>query len=196
MKLKIKILKDKEDNLMVSFPYNHQFVQKVKSIEGYRWHPEGKYWSFPNANGTLEKILEVFEGEKVYIDPALRTNEFPSPLVGKGKGEGEFKDLRRELLSRKYSYKTVKAYIYFNRDFLNFIQKNSSEINDNDIKEYLVYLSEKKEASTSTLNQAINALKFYYGTMLKKKFVYEVKRPRKDKKTSCSFKQGRSRKNL
>jgi len=32
------------------------------------------------------------------------------------------------------------------------------------------------------LNQAINALKFYYGTILKKKFVYEVRRPKKDKK--------------
>jgi site-specific recombinase XerD len=32
------------------------------------------------------------------------------------------------------------------------------------------------------LNQAINALKFYYGTLLKKKFLYEIKRPRKDKK--------------
>jgi site-specific recombinase XerD len=32
------------------------------------------------------------------------------------------------------------------------------------------------------LNQAINALKFYYGSMLKKKFLYEIKRPRKDKK--------------
>lgn len=45
-----------------------------------------------------------------------------------------------------------------------------------------MYLGEKKGAATSTLNQAINALKFYYGTVLKKKFAYEVKRHRKDKK--------------
>jgi len=42
---------------------------------------------------------------------------------------------------------------------------------------------EEKESATSTLNQAINALKFYYGTMLKKKFPYEIKRPRKHKKS-------------
>ncbi|MFH1335438.1 MAG: site-specific tyrosine recombinase/integron integrase [Candidatus Zixiibacteriota bacterium] len=93
-----------------------------------------------------------------------------------------FEDLRRELVSRKYSYKTVKGYIYYNRDFLNFIGKKPSEINDSDIKDYLLYLAEEKQSATSTLNQAINALKFYYGTMLKKRFVYEVKRPRKDKK--------------
>jgi hypothetical protein len=36
--------------------------------------------------------------------------------------------------------------------------------------------------TTSTLNQTINTLKFYYGTMLRKKLVYEVRRPRKDEK--------------
>ena len=163
--MKIKILKDRENNLIVSFPYNPQFVEKIKTIKGHRWHPEEKYWSFPNSDGTLEKILKVFEGEKIYIDPAI-----------------QLEDLRKELDSRKYSYKTVKAYIHFNRDFLNFIKKNPSETNNNDIKDYLVYLFEKKRASTSTLNQAINALKFYYGNILKRKFVFEVKRPRKDKK--------------
>jgi integrase/recombinase XerD len=74
---------------------------------------------------------------------------------------------------------------------LGFAVKRPSEITDNDIKDYLlypapircgVYLVEEKESATSTLNQAINALNFYYGTMLKKKFMYEIKRPRKDKK--------------
>jgi len=50
------------------------------------------------------------------------------------------------------------------------------------LKDYLVYLFEKKRASTFTSNQAINALKFYYGNMLKRKFVFGVKRLEKDKK--------------
>jgi site-specific recombinase XerD len=44
------------------------------------------------------------------------------------------------------------------------------------------YLVKDKNIATSTLNIAINALKFYYGTILKRKFVYDIKRPRKDKK--------------
>ncbi len=96
--------------------------------------------------------------------------------------EHNFEDLRRELVSRKYSYKTVKRYIYYNRDFLSFIKKETADVRESDIKDYLVYLAEEKESATATLNQAINALKFYYGTMLKKKFLYEIKRPRKDKK--------------
>ena len=41
---------------------------------------------------------------------------------------------------------------------------------------------EQRKVSTSTLNIIINALKFYFGNVLKKRFIYEVKRPKKDKK--------------
>ncbi len=177
----VKVLRIDQSRILVSFSYNPDFVQKVKSIEGYKYHPEGKYWSFPNRNGTLQKILKVFEAERIYIDPSLKIQKIPAPLAGECEGYN-FKDLKRELLSRKYSYKTVKAYIYFSRDFLRFADKNPYEINDSDIKNYLLYLAEEKRFATSTLNQAINALKFYYGSMLKKNFVYEIKRPRKDKK--------------
>jgi len=54
-------------------------------------------------------------------------------------------------------------------------------ISDSEIKDYLVHLAEERQSATSTLNQAINALKFYYGIMLKRRFIYEVVRPRKDK---------------
>ncbi len=196
MDLKIKILKDKENNLIVSFPYNPQFVEKIKTIKGHRWHPDGKYWSFLNTNGTLERILKDFEGEEVYIDPSLQSL-YSSHCEAKPKQSQvkkchselvshspiyNFEDLRRELVSRKYSYKTVKVYLYYNKNLLNFTGKKPSEINDNDIKNYLLYLAEDKKSATSTLNQAINALKFYYGSMLKCKFLYEIRRPCRDRK--------------
>ena len=160
----------------------------VKSIEGHRWHPDKKYWSFTSSDGTLKKILKAFENEEIHLDPVLkgtvpdlRTKR--SEVVESGLSpKFDFEDLRRELVSRKYSYKTVKSYIYYNKDLLTFADRQPSKINDNDIKDYLLYLAEEKQSATSTLNQAINALKFYYGTTLKKKFIYEVKRPRKDKK--------------
>jgi integrase/recombinase XerD len=192
--------------ITVAFPYNPLRVEKVRTIEGRKWHKDRKCWNFPDSDGTLEKILEVFKGEEIHIDPVLQAEISGSPIrqnltlakpstqspsLAK-RGEGKFSDkklsatpfddLKRELLSRKYSYKTVKGYLYYNRDFLNFIDKNPFDIQESDIKDYLLYLAEEKQSATSTLNQAINALKFCYGTMLKRKFVYEVKRPRKDKK--------------
>jgi len=51
-------------------------------------------------------------------------------------------------------------------------------VTNGDIRNYLYHLANDK--STSTLNIAINALKFYY--VLKRRFVYEIKRPKEDKK--------------
>lgn len=183
----VAVSKNDSGRITVSFPYDPQLVAKVKTVEGRKWHKDEKYWSFPNSDGILEKILEVFEGEEIHIDPALQYPKpviarYPEPVEGPKQSLHNFEDLRRELVSRKYSYKTIKGYVYYNKDFLNFTGKSPYAITDNDIKDYLAYLAEEKQSATSTLNQAINALKFYYGAMLKKKFVYEVKRPRKDKK--------------
>ena len=146
----ITVSKDDSGWITIAFPYNPQLVAKVRTIEGRKWHNDKKYWSFPNSDGTLEKILEVFKGEEIRVDPDLRaqltnpsiirnptlaTPTPQSPSLVK-RGEGRFSDkklsiitpyntfeyLRRELVSRKYSYRTVKGYLYYNRDFLSFIK--------------------------------------------------------------------------
>ena len=80
--------------------------------------------------------------------------------------------MRRELSSRKYSPKTIKTYIRFNEDLLKFAGKNPDGITNSDVKDYLSYIVEQREVFTSTLNIAINALKFYYGEVLNQRFVY------------------------
>ncbi len=88
------------ERILLFLPYSPQLIEKAKTIKGYRWHPEEKYWRFPNTDGSLEKILKAFEGEKIHIDSALksatsRAKGIPSPLAGKGLGEGyNFEDLR------------------------------------------------------------------------------------------------------
>jgi len=181
---RIQISNDPSGHIILSFPYDPLLVAKVKTIDGRKWDPVQKHWSFPNRDGLLEKILKVFGDENVQMDPALQANlpkTSSSDDVAK-KEQSQFEDLRKELASRKYSYKTIKGYLYYNKGLVRYAGKRPSEIKDEDIKDYLVYLSEEKGAATSTLNQAINALKFYYGIVLKKKFIYEVRRPRKDKK--------------
>ncbi|MBA7513448.1 Tyrosine recombinase XerC [subsurface metagenome] len=70
----IDIKKGRSGGIRVSFFYNPDLVQKIKTVQGHKWHPEGKYWSFSNTDGTLEKILKIFEHVKVHLDPALRAN--------------------------------------------------------------------------------------------------------------------------
>jgi len=156
-------IREEDERIAVAFPYNPDYIAKVKSIEGYRWHPEEKYWSIPYCE--FEKFLSVFDGENLVIDPSIYLDE-----------------LKKEPMLRKYSQRTIKLYLYHNREFLEFFKKNPYEVSNEDIRDYLYHLANDKEASTSTLNIAINALKFYYGEVLKQRFVYEIKRPKKDKK--------------
>ncbi|MCP2605273.1 tyrosine-type recombinase/integrase, partial [Candidatus Aminicenantes bacterium AH-873-B07] len=90
-------------------------------------------------------------------------------------------NLERELKIRGFSRKTIKAYLHYNRKFLNFARKSPKEIANEDIKRYLEYLADKKLSNT-TLNLAINALKFYYTQVLKRKFFFDIKHPKKEKR--------------
>jgi hypothetical protein len=56
---RVQVSNDPSGHIIVSFPYDPLLVEKVKSIDGHRWHPAEKHWSFPNKNGALEKIFGI-----------------------------------------------------------------------------------------------------------------------------------------
>jgi hypothetical protein len=43
--MKVVEIKEEIDRVIVTFPCNPNFVEKVKTIKGHRWHPEEKYCS-------------------------------------------------------------------------------------------------------------------------------------------------------
>jgi len=78
-------------------------------------------------------------------------------------------NLERELKIRGFSQQTIKAYLYYNKDLLKHNGKSPKNVNIDDIKEYLLYLKNKNLAN-ATINVAINAFKFYYTQILRRKF--------------------------
>jgi len=93
--------------------------------------------------------------------------------------------LSQEMRIRNFSQKTIKVYLYYNRELLRFASyKSPKEISKRDIKDYLDFLVSQGR-SASTINLAINALKFYYEGVLGRKFFsfnLGIKRPKKGKK--------------
>ena len=55
-------VKDPSGRITVAFSYDPVYIEKVKAIKGYKWHPKEKHRSFPYSALTLEKILSVFNG--------------------------------------------------------------------------------------------------------------------------------------
>lgn len=92
--------------------------------------------------------------------------------------------LAKQLKISNFSQKTIKAYIYYNKELLKFANKSAKKINRQDIFDYLDFLLSQNK-SVSTLNIAISAFKNYYNDILRRKFFISakaVRRPKKEKK--------------
>lgn len=89
--------------------------------------------------------------------------------------------LRQEMRIRKFSQKTIKSYLYYTTYLLNFTRKSPTDVNQADIRAYLENLCDKN-VSSSTLNTAYSALKFYFEKILYRKFFFNIPRAKKDKK--------------
>lgn len=87
-------------------------------------------------------------------------------------------NLERELKIRGFSRRTIESYLLYNRLFLEFIKKSPKEVTNEDVRKYLESIKDKGCAN-STLNVALNALKFYYRQILKRKFFFDIKGAKK-----------------
>ena len=90
--------------------------------------------------------------------------------------------LKEELNSRKYSLKTVDSYLYFNQSLCRVLQKCPESIVEEDIKKYIAYLNTVKDLSSSSMNLAISAIRFFFNNVMKRNFTREQTRPRQDKR--------------
>jgi len=91
----------------------------------------------------------------------------------------ELKTLVDEMKVRGYSWKTIRAYWYINSRFLDHVKKSPRTVSAKDIKEYLSLQYDRK-CSPATRHLMSSALKFYYETVLKRRF--HLKHPKKSQK--------------
>ena len=80
-----------------------------------------------------------------------------------------FEKLIEECILRNYSDRTIKTYLHYNKQFLKLCKKKPHEVTQKDIRWYLGVLI-KWNRKPATVNLAHNALTFYYGQILKRKF--------------------------
>ncbi len=90
--------------------------------------------------------------------------------------------LEQELTLKQYSWRTIKTYKYFFKEYTIWLGINRHPNNQKkeDIKDFLYHWIKHKKASRSAQNQMVNAIKFYYEKVLKReRVVYELPRPKK-----------------
>jgi len=89
-----------------------------------------------------------------------------------------------KLRLKRYSHLTIKSYTNHLKMFILFYpNEDMDKINDEQIRDYLIYLVDDKKVSSSYQYQAINAIKFYYEQVLGRPTKkYYLQRPKKEKK--------------
>jgi site-specific recombinase XerD len=164
------------NRIEMSIPYNPAFLDIIRKIVGREWDPDRRVWSFPDTQENREILQNISGNLPLPSEDACRKmqRDWESELL-------------KELRIRKYSPKTQKTYVHYNAELLSYTGMDPDRIANSEIKRYLDFLVTEKCAAASTLNCAVNAFRFYYGGILNKSLIYQVKRAKKDKKLPVVF---------
>lgn len=150
--------------ILVELPYSHERVEKIKTITGRKWHEKDHCWAIPRTKRTIERLKALFSGDQIIFNPPSAQKKKTNPVgwqpairVAPGP-KSELIDTFKNILQQEaYSPHTIKVYLLHARRFLKVINKMPSDINEEDIQNYLnQLLVHNTETYTS---QAIRALK-------------------------------------
>ena len=93
----------------------------------------------------------------------------------------ELNKTERELRIKNYSPKTVKSYLYGLRGYFSFKVTNLSELDQENIRDFLLHC-EQKQISPQSRNLFLNAIKFYYRSVVGINKKVEVRTAKKESK--------------
>lgn len=180
--------------IRMDFPYDRDLIALVKQISGSRWSQTNRCWYVQNNPENLRMIFTAFKGA-AWVDveglknPSNTSFNSEQTTVPNQKLQSQRKrntptEYIDQLKRRRYSPNTISAYVSLFESFLAYFKdKPLEDIDENDIKKYLLYLVDERKVSYSTQNQYINAIKFYYEKVLgQDKKTYWIDRPRKESK--------------
>lgn len=172
----MKIIPADENLLAVRFQYDEQLLAVIRKIPGRRWAAQEKTWYIPDEKRNFDLLLEACIGLDLNVHVGAGLDSVNDHYTD------HMRLLVREMTLRRYSNNTIKSYVHYNKELLEFTCKDPGSITQDDIADFIYNEIAEKNLSTSTVQIIYNATRFYYGEILKKSFVFDMQVPRKDKK--------------
>ncbi len=156
--------------IWIRFPYDLQLIQIVKTIPKARWSQSNKAWYLPDlpANRILCGLPERFYGKEVLSKIELIN-------------QAELKKLEDILILKSYSSNTIKTYTIEFAQLLYAIKKFPVfQLNKEKLQSYFLYCAKELKLSENQLHSRMNAIKFYFETVLHQdKMFFDIPRPKK-----------------
>lgn len=193
--MSIWVRKGNLGELELIFPYNEEYIAKVKEIHGRKWDVQNKKWLIPDCKESIEQLLKLFIKGEVVIDKSIYGLDEGSEAEADSTNEKLLKMMRDGLKLRGYSPKTIKSYMSHARLFLVHCDKRVDQLSKMDIDHYLLYLLDEKGNAHSFVSQAVSSIKFLFGhVLMKDDLIINVVRPKRENKLPevLSYKEVRS----
>ncbi len=167
----------------------------IKTLPNPKWSKKYKMVYLLNTKQNLSEIFHTFKGT-VWINYHRFSTNKPLNTINQEldvqwfrsiKSSPHYRFCSEEYLTKlelkRYANNPARTYIGFFELFINhYKEKKLIAINQNDIRAYLQMLVQKNMSNYS-INQAINAIKFYYEVVMGMPHrFYDIERPRKEYK--------------
>ena len=170
--MRVKISSHENRQIAVQFTdgFNTQLLNAVRNVPGRRWDNEKKLWLIPDNQTTTDILLsnlyetKLFNYEEPKIPVQLK-NHSPENYYCI---QIHLEKLEQALIAKHYSRRTIESYQRWCRNFLEKYDygKNQDSMTSAkmqaQINEYLTNLAVYERVSSSTQNQALAALLFFF----------------------------------
>lgn len=169
----------------------------IRQLPERYWNPKHKFWYFPKTKAYwshfkqlfIQYTLQINQGKPIQIDHPKYIKS-SSSYKEYSKQEKPALDeeqqialvsLEAQLRIRRYSSETIKTYCSSFKAFLNYYKGTpTDQLNEGDIKVYLLHLINQNNISISLQNTIINSIKFYYEkVLLRERFFIKDLRPKR-----------------
>jgi integrase/recombinase XerD len=180
----LRIVKALDGNLHLYLAYQKEQIAFLKTLAYCAWNREKGHWNCPDTEMNRNAIKQYFEplGFRIEFSKEKPKEKPAKAFVPK------FRKVPVEYIEKlhlkRYSENTERTYVAAFEVFINYYEnKQLTDITEEEIKDFLLYMIEEKRVSESYQNQLINAVKFYYEQVLggQRKF-YQLDRPFKPQK--------------
>jgi integrase/recombinase XerD len=183
-----------KDCLALQFEFNRPLIELIKKIPGARFSYTHKAWYIEKRPTLLNEIFETLKDYALVDISALgnptkeNVKTSTTPVVAREPlnpmHEQVLRMMEQKLKLRAYSENTIRTYLQSFKDFLHFYNDTDpTDLLEAEIRNYLLFLIEKKKLSRSSQNQAINAIKFFYEKVLgQERKVYHLERPMRERR--------------
>ncbi len=166
---------ENKKRLLVTFTFNADYNNLVKTIVGARWSNTHKGWHV--ADNTQHRALFGLPPTDENLNSATNQHQLPEET------RQQCENFVLWLRSKRYSESTVKTYSEALFVFLRHMQpKTPAQISNQDLIHFNNDFILKNKLSASYQNQIVNAVKLFFVKLENKKIDVElIHRPKKEK---------------